>query len=238
MRNQNIRFDRKKHILYSCHGEKIIRKRLIQDYGEVRAQALWEQTQFQYAEFLKDAPDVGGKRNSHATGIYDSLLFFAYYTILPEKPSLTDLQPLSAKLFMASFKTLGKLFNMNRRGELKLLSKVFQKVGDKDRKSEAHYPDSFKMINELFDAENCVIRYRFTQCPNAEFAKAHGLSHVMPLLCNCDYIGMEYLHAGLIRYGTCMHGDCCDYCIVGDKNPLLKQHPRTTDAQGFWVNKG
>lgn len=49
MRDKNVRFDRKKHILYSRHREKLIRERLILDYGEARVQELWRQTQLQHA---------------------------------------------------------------------------------------------------------------------------------------------------------------------------------------------
>jgi len=28
----------------------------------------------------------------------------------------------------------------------------------------------------------------------------------------------------LIREGTCVTSDCCDYCIVGDKHPMAKEY--------------
>ncbi|MBP1579039.1 MAG: L-2-amino-thiazoline-4-carboxylic acid hydrolase [Oscillospiraceae bacterium] len=30
-------------------------------------------------------------------------------------------------------------------------------------------------------------RYSLTQCPNAEFARTHGLMELLPVFCNSDY---------------------------------------------------
>ena len=60
------------------------------------------------------------------------------------------------------------------------------------------------------------IYYEFTSCPAAEFAIRHGLTDIMPALCNVDYASMELLHARLIRTTTCVNGCRCDYTICGD----------------------
>ncbi len=39
------------------------------------------------------------------------------------------------------------------------------------------------------------IYYEFTSCPAAEFAIRHGLTDIMPALCNVDFASMELLHA-------------------------------------------
>lgn len=80
-------------------------------------------------------------------------------------------------------------------------------------------------------------RYRFTQCPIANFARAHGLLHLMPPLCNMDYTAMELLHGALLRRSTCANGCMCDYRVVGDKHPDAKKYPRKTDAAGYWYNE-
>ena len=84
--------------------------------------------------------------------------------------------------------------------------------------------------------ENHAARYHFTQCPYAEFAKKHNLLHVLPLMCNCDFFGIEQLHGTLIRCGTCGNSDICDYCVVGDKNPLADRYEIKTDDSGFLVS--
>lgn len=81
------------------------------------------------------------------------------------------------------------------------------------------------------------IYYEFTACPTAEFAIKHGLTDIMPALCNVDFASMELLHARLIRTNTCVDGCRCDYTICGDKDPYLKGHPEYRDEAGFRRNR-
>ena len=78
-----------------------------------------------------------------------------------------------------------------------------------------------------------MARYSFPQCPNAEFAKKHGLLHILPLLCNSDYYGISALHGTLIRHGTCGNSKVCDYCVAGDKSPLALKYDIVTDAKAI-----
>ena len=87
-----------------------------------------------------------------------------------------------------------------------------------------------------YDKENGIIRYSFTQCPNAEFAKRHHMEDVLPVLCNCDHLAMHAIHAALIREGTCVTSDCCDYCIVGNKNSNAKEYELTKTDNGLWIS--
>ena len=87
-----------------------------------------------------------------------------------------------------------------------------------------------------YDKENGIIRYSFTQCPNAEFAKRHHMEDVLPVLCNCDHLAMQAIHAALIREGTCVTSDCCDYCIVGNKNSNAKEYELTKTDNGLWIS--
>ena len=81
------------------------------------------------------------------------------------------------------------------------------------------------------------IYYEFTSCPAAEFAIRHGLTDIMPALCNVDYASMELLHARLVRTTTCVNGCRCDYAICGDRDPYLKEHPEYRDEAGYRRNK-
>ena len=87
-----------------------------------------------------------------------------------------------------------------------------------------------------YEKENGVVRYSFTQCPNAEFAKRHHMEDVLPVLCNCDHLAMQGLHATLIRQGTCCTGACCDYCVVGDKNPMAKAYELVKQENGLLLS--
>ena len=73
-------------------------------------------------------------------------------------------------------------------------------------------------------------------CPNAEFAKRHHMEDVLPVMCNCDHMAMQKLHATLIREGTCCTGACCDYCIVGDQNPMANAYDLVKRENGLLVS--
>ena len=55
-------------------------------------------------------------------------------------------------------------------------------------------------------------------------------------MCNCDHMAMQKLHATLIREGTCCTGACCDYCIVGDQNPMTKAYELVKRENGLLVS--
>lgn len=238
MKEKELQFDRKKHCLYSKKAKKLIREYLYHEFGKDRAEELWEKIQLKYVEYVNDCPDVGGKRNNHAAAIYGSLFVFAFCEIAVPDKSIEELQPLVYKIFMEdAFNVLGRIFDLNKNSHMKLADKVFTKSGEKDQMQEKQYPAGFITVLEPFDETNQAIRYHFTQCPNAEFAKKHGLTKWMPLLCNCDYLGMSRLGCELIRHGTCTNGDKCDYYMVGSSNPIVKEHPRKVDKEGLWYNE-
>ena len=60
---------------------------------------------------------------------------------------------------------------------------------------------------------------------------------VLPVLCNCDHLAMRAIHASLIREGTCVTSDCCDYCIVGDKNSIAMEYELTKTDNGLWISE-
>jgi len=55
-------------------------------------------------------------------------------------------------------------------------------------------------------------------------------------MCNCDHMAMQKLHASLIRKGTCVTSDCCDYCIVGDKSPIAAKYELAKTDNGLWIS--
>ena len=215
---------------------KSIKKWLRERYGKEQAIEIWQKTEEQYNEYLKELPDYGGKENGHSKDIYGSILVFAWYTVLPDNPPVSELQDFVSNLFFGSFVKFGKVFDLNRPFNMKIINMIFKKSGDGDRRDILRYPAGFKNVYEPYDEVNHIARYHFTQCPNAEFAKAHDLLHVLPLLCNADYFGIEQLHGTLIRCGTCGNSDICDYCVVGNRNPLAKEYHLEKDENGFLVS--
>ena len=62
------------------------------------------------------------------------------------------------------------------------------------------------------------------------------MEDVLPVMCNCDHIAMQKLHACLIREGTCCTAECCDYGIVGDKNRLAAEYELVKTGNGLLVS--
>lgn len=206
-------------------------------YGVSQGEKIWGEVCAQYNEYMKDLPDYGGKKNVHSLAIYGAVLIFSLYPKLPDHPPVEELQGFVQSMFMAPFEKLGKVINLNRSADMRLINYVFRKTGDKDRKQIKQYPNTFCNVAAPYDKENHAARYSFTQCPNAEFAKKHGLMNVLPLLCNSDYWGIGCIHGTLIRKGTCGTADKCDYCVVGSENPLAQKYEIVKDEGGFLVSR-
>ncbi|MBR6090174.1 MAG: L-2-amino-thiazoline-4-carboxylic acid hydrolase [Anaerolineaceae bacterium] len=234
MKESMLRFDRSKHVLYTKNAKKCVMDILHRYYDEQTTERLWDKIQLQYCEFLKDEPALGGVKMT--TSIYDPILIFAWYKVIPDKPALEDVQQDVFKSFMGSFETLGKIFNLNRKLDNRLAGRIFQKTSDIRIKEIGQFPASFRMGYFSYDNEKGIVRYNFTQCPNAEFAKRHHMEDVLPLMCNCDHLAMHKIHACLIREGTCVTADCCDYCIVGDNNPLAKEYELVKSDNGLFLS--
>ena len=206
-------------------------------YGIEQAETIWKTMEETYLSYLEDLPELGGKKNGHASAIYGGLLVFSLYPSLPDQPPIEDLENLVQTMFMGPFTTLGKVFNLNRSADMWLIDKVFHSVGRRDRKDAKQYPDGFIQVPEPYDRAHRAARYHFTQCPNAEFAKRHNLLHVLPLLCNSDFFGIGEIHGQLIRCGTCGNSDKCDYLVVGSENALAKEYETVKDEGGFLVSR-
>lgn len=206
-------------------------------YGTEQSNEIWQATCRQYEEYLKDLPDYGGKTNRHALAIYGALIIFSMYPQLPDQPPIEELQEFVQEMFMEPMVKMGKIFNLNRRFDMRLINFIFQKIGKQDQKQIKMYPATFDNISEPYDKKRHIARYHFNQCPNAEFAKKHGLMHILPLFCNSDYYGIAGVHGTLIREGTCGNADRCDYCIVGSGNPLAAEYEIIKDEKGFLVSR-
>ncbi len=234
MREQDLPIDLSKHVIYTKKAKKCVQVLLHRYYNDKTAEDLWEKVQLKYAEFLKDEPALGGAKIT--VSIYDPILIFAWYAVVPDKPSIEDIQQDVYDCFMGGFDTLGKVFNLNRKLDSRLANRIFKKTSDTREKEIENLPASFRMGSYSFDAENGAIRYCFTQCPNAEFAKRHHMEHVLPVMCNCDHLAMQKLHATLIREGTCITSDRCDYCIVGDESPLAAAYELVKNEDGLLLS--
>ena len=234
MKEKDLPIDRTKHALYTRNAKKCVLKLLRRCYDARAAAGLWEKTQLKYVEYLKDEPAL--KDLKITTSIYDPILIFAWYEVAAKKPPRAEIQQEICKSFFGSFDILGKIFNLNRRLDNRLANRIFRKANDIRVEEIKRFPDSFRMGFYSYDDVNGIVRYSFTQCPNAEFAKRHHLEDVLPLMCNCDHLAMQKLHAALIRKGTCVTSDHCDYCICGDQNPLAKMYELVSMENGLMIS--
>ena len=209
MKEKDLPIDRTRHAVYTKNAKKCVMRLLHRWYDDQTCGQLWEKIQLQYCEFLRDEPPMAG---------------------------LEEVQQDIFDCFMGSFDALGKIFNLNRRLDNRLASRIFRKANDIRVKEIRRFPGSFRMGSCSYDRENGVIRYSFTQCPNAEFAKRHHMEDVLPVMCNCDHMAMQKLHACLIREGTCVESPYCDYCIAGDRNPITQAYELVKKGNGLLVS--
>ena len=234
VKEKDLPFDRKKHVCYTKNAKKCVQKLLKRYYDAKTAENLWEQIQLQFCEYLKEEPPMAGARIT--TSIYDPILIFSWYKVIPDKPPLEDVQQDIYECFMGSFDRLGKIFDLNRRLDNRLAAGIFQMANDIRIEEIKKFPSSFRMGSSSYDRQNGIIYYSFTQCPNAEFAKRHHMETVLPVMCNCDHIAMQKLHATLIREGTCLTSNCCDYCICGDQNPMAGDYELKEAENGLFIS--
>ncbi len=234
MKEKDLPIDLTKHRVYTKNAKKCVRKLLRRYYDEKTADELWEKVQIQYCEYLKDEPALAGLKIT--ASIYDPILIFAWYAVIPDKPPLEEVQQEIYQSFFGPFVLMGRLFDLNRRTDNRLAARIFQKANDIRVEEIRRFPESFRMGSCSYDRDNGIIRYSFTQCPNAEFARRHNMEDVLPVLCNCDHMAMQAIHAVLIREGTCVTSDCCDYCIVGDKDPIAEEYTLIKAENGLWLS--
>ena len=233
MKDNDLHFDRSCHVLYSKPCKKEIRAKIALHYPEAEREAVWEKVQRQYVDFLSDwRTDLGGKQNFHngAGGTYDCIAIMSYYVVCKAVTSFREIEEIEENLILPSFRKL-KFADCNKPFWRKLMYKAFLRA-----KAGCDKWHDYEMTVAPYDKDK-PIYYEFTACPAAEFAIRHGLTEIMPALCNVDYASMELLHARLVRTTTCANGCKCDYTICGGRDPYLKEHPEYRDENGYRRNK-
>ena len=233
MKDNELQFDRSCHVLYSKPCKKEILAKIALHYPAAEREAVWEQVQRQYVDFLADwRTDLGGKKNFHngAGGTYDCIAILSYYVACRAVTSFREIEAMEENLILPAFRRL-KFVDCNKPFFKKLMYKAFTRA-----KSLCDQWRDYEMAVSPFDKDK-PIYYEFTACPAAEFAIKHGLTDIMPALCNVDYASMELIHARLVRTTTCANGCKCDYTICGDKDPYLRDHPEYRDETGYRRNQ-
>ena len=232
MKDNELNVNRSCHALYTKPCKKQIQAKIALHFPKERQDAVWEQVQLQFVDFLKDwRTDLGGSKNFHngRGGTYDCIALMAYYVVCKDVTSLEEIEEMEGNLFLPAFRKL-RFVDCNKPFFKKLMYRVFLNA-----KKQCDKWGDFQMTVAPFDPDQ-PIYYEFTACPTAEFARLHGLLEVMPALCNPDFEAMELIHAKLVRKTTCSNGCKCDYTICGDRDAYLKDHPEYRDEAGYRRN--
>lgn len=232
MKDSTLKFDRRCHVIYSPACGKSIRRAIALHYPPEERENVWERVQLRYVEFLgKMRTDLGGRKNFHngRGGTYDCVALTAYYDVCRKVSSIEEIEKMTCALILPAFRRL-RFVNCNNPFMKKLMYRAFLNA-----KKQCDRWGDYKMNLEPFSPDK-PIRYEFTECPVAEFAKKAGLSEIMPTFCNPDFEAMELIHAKLVRTTTCANGARCDYAICGDRDGYAKVHPEYVDENGYRRN--
>ena len=233
MREKDLQFDRTRHLLYSKTVRKVIQNHLNLHYPPDRAAALWEQIQLAYVRMLDLIPYLGGKKNGQAGSVYDCAALFAYYQVVPDKPTLEEFGQMNDELFLPAMERVG-FANLNKPVFGWLANRIWTTLANRSRRHREDWPGNY-----IMEMRPCPegSKYVFLRCPIAELARKLGYTHLMPAMCNPDYPMLRSLHGGLIRRTTCANGDCCDFWIVGSESEFLRRHPCRKSPEGYLYNE-
>ena len=127
MKDNELLFDRKSHVLYSKPCKKEILAKIVLHYPEAERETVWEKVQRQYADFLSDwRTDLGGKRNFHngVGGTYDCIAIMSYYVVCEAVTSFREIEEMEENLILPTFRKL-KFVDCNKPFWRKLMHRVF-----------------------------------------------------------------------------------------------------------------
>ena len=178
-------------------------------------------------------PFIGGKKNGQAGSVYDCAALFAYYKVVPDKPTLEEFEKMNEELFMPIMEK-GHWVNLNNPFAMKAADFIYKTLSKKSKKHREDWPGNYTMETEKVHEGT---KYYFRTCPIADMAKRLGYTHLMPAMCNPDYPMLKALRGGLIRTSTRACGDYCDFWVVGSDSSLLKAYSQTRKENGYIISE-
>ena len=117
MKDSELEFDRKCHVIYSKKCKKEIQKMIATHYEKENQEKMWERVQLQFVEYLKKyRKDLGGKKNFH-NGLcetYDCIALISYYKVCKDKANLLEIEDAIDNMLLPSFRKLGKVVDCNK----------------------------------------------------------------------------------------------------------------------------
>ena len=127
MKDNELLFDRKSHVLYSKPCKKEILAKIALHYPEAERETVWEKVQRQYVVFLSVwRTDLGGKKNFHngVGGTYDCIAIMSYYVVCKAVTSFREIEEMEENLILPTFRKL-KFVDCNKPFWRKLMYKAF-----------------------------------------------------------------------------------------------------------------
>ena len=237
----NLSIDYKKHLVYSKTAEKGIRKRLAQKFGDEECAVLMGQIERKYEDFLSDLPYCGGKHNLMIWQLYDAIVAFAYWEVLPEKETMEEFYESTGVIFGKDVpeKKLPHFLTVDSKGFLRFARKVIRRIGAKMNREldNGHWEDGWRIEMDT-DVLDEGILVALVGCPIYNFAVKHGYEFLMPAMCNWDFPGIGMIHGGLIRPRTVSNGDDrCDNWYVSMGSDRLKEYPPERKESGLLISR-
>ncbi|MBE7069730.1 MAG: hypothetical protein E7386_04450 [Ruminococcaceae bacterium] len=178
------------------------------------------------------APDIGGKENLMAHNLDLMILAISFYEASDHRIDGNAVTELANEIY-EKYRFLGKLVNVNRKWQMKLLKKSmykryvpYAKLVD-EKLAQGQWGNTWRVRINPKNTEEGVC-FDLVGCPLADYARANGYMDLLPYLCATDHIIPKLVHAKLIRTHTCALGsDSCDYWYVADESNTAKNFDGT-----------
>ena len=188
-----------------------------------RKKEICERSDKNYAELMKDLPDIGLHENSIAGSMETWFCIVAFYEASDHAIDGEAFRTIHG-WHIDSLRFLGRIIDANRdQWVYRLFSKIYERYLRQlsRHRQRGEWTEAWDVeINPEGRSEG--YSFHLVGCPIARHARAHGYEELLPYLCRTDHELAEVLHARLIRTQTeILGGDCCDYWYVGDRSPAL-----------------
>ncbi|MDO4633689.1 MAG: L-2-amino-thiazoline-4-carboxylic acid hydrolase [Eubacteriales bacterium] len=198
-------------------------------YPEQEVKMRWRKIEKQYAQWLAEEGDLGGKKNWMSSNMLLCYLMCAFYDGIDRKLSQEEF----LEIFYDAMNPILKMmshFDMNKLQKKKwlmhLLNRYLKKYEKKSNEMRGREWGNTWKVRVNPDNRQSGIAYVLDTCPLYEFAIKHDYMEVLPFMCASDHLVANAFHAHLIRHKTLSDGDdACEYWYVGDRSTEAKSDP-------------
>ena len=207
---------------YPFFIRRVVRKYLKKEYGKDEAARLWKKTLHIYDGFVKEAPDIGGKANAMSSNLYLALAVFAFYEADGRRLTPDRLKELMSRQLPKSIPVFSSLVDLNKPKNQQRLRARYEKYKalSDEKLDRGEWGNSWRIEMNPHHREKGVA-FDLVGCPLADFAKKHGYTEIMPVLCGFDHLTAGLMHARLFREHTVATGSkYCDFWYLGDREAL------------------